>query len=151
MTAIPFSSSEAASTGEIRAKPRLASRTVAASKIDLLKFLSNIAVAFLNWRHAARCYMRGALLHRADQLQHLDGAWAELLRELVLDRLGVLDKAGLVDAPDEFDPHLLEACHRIVLERERLFRHDLGDLVGRGLDPALLLVIEAVPHLVADP
>ena len=38
-----------------------------------------------------------------------------------------------------------------MLEAKGLVRHRAADLVGGSLDPALLLVIEAVPHLVADP
>ena len=41
---------------------------------------------------------------------------AELLRQLVLDRLGILDEAGLVDVLDELQPHLFQPAHRLVFE-----------------------------------
>src|SRR5579883_2279134 len=91
------------------------------------------------------------LLHGADELQELDRMWAEVAGDLVLDRLGDLDEAGLVDILHELDTHLLELRHRVVLEAERVGGLELVDLVGGGLHPLLLLIAEAGPGLVADP
>src|SRR6516165_8260518 len=49
-----------------------------------------------------------ALLHRADERQDLLGVGTEILGDLVLQGLGRLDEAGLVDLLDELDADLLE-------------------------------------------
>ena len=43
---------------------------------------------------------------------------AELLGDLVLDRLGGSDEAALVDVLDELDADLLELAKRLMLERQ---------------------------------
>src|SRR5262245_8224519 len=48
------------------------------------------------------------LFHLADELEDLHGVRTELLRELVLDRLGRLHESGLVDTLDDLDADALE-------------------------------------------
>jgi hypothetical protein len=67
----------------------------------------------------------------------------ELLGELILDRLRRLHEAGLVDVLNDLDADLLQAIGGVGLELQRLGRLLLGDLVGRRLDPLLLLGAQA--------
>src|SRR6266542_5961475 len=90
-------------------------------------------------------------LHVAHEPQDLDRVGTQLLRELVLDRLGGLLETGLVDVLDDLHADLLELRRRLLLELEGHGRLALGDLVGRLLHPLLLRVAQAVPRLVADP
>src|ERR1700731_1573495 len=92
-----------------------------------------------------------ALLDAPDDLEDLHGVGSELLGDLILNRLGALGEAGLVDVLDELDADLLELGQRFVLELDGLGRLRAPDLVGGGLDPLLLLGAEAGPRLVADP
>src|SRR5436189_2067241 len=65
---------------------------------------------------------RPGLLDVAHQLQNLDRVRAQLLRQLVLDRLADLLEARLVDAGDDLDADLFEAGARVALHLERLGR-----------------------------
>jgi hypothetical protein len=76
---------------------------------------------------------------------------AEVLGELVLDRLADLLEAALVDVPNDLDADLLELGQRLVLQLEGDGPLFLADLVRCRLHPALLLVAQAAPYLVADP
>src|SRR5256885_5399812 len=97
-----------------------------------------------------RAGARGSL-HAAHEPQDLHGVGAQLLGELVLNRQGGLLEAGLVDVLDDLDADLLQLRRRLLLELEGHGRLAPAHLVGRLLDPPLLLGAAAVPGLVADP
>src|SRR5436190_9173747 len=79
------------------------------------------------------------LLDLANELEDLDRVRAQLGRELVLDGLGGLHEAGLVDTLDDLDAHLLELDRRLLFERQRLAGLHPADFLGGGLDPLLFL------------
>src|SRR5262245_56918457 len=94
---------------------------------------------------------RERLLHLTNQLEDLHRVRAELLGELVLDRLGRLHEPRLVHAVDDLDAHALELRRRLLLEGEGPGRLDAPDLVGGGLHPLFFLIGETVPGLFAHP
>ena len=63
-------------------------------------------------RHRPAFKRRNELLHLAHEFEQLDRMRAELLGDLVLDRLGVFHEAGLVDLLIDGDAHLLELRRR---------------------------------------
>src|SRR5271165_6504608 len=101
------------------------------------------------WTRSARSSI--ALFDRAADLQDFFRVRAEALRQLILQRLGDLDEARLVDAGHDLDAELLQPVERLVLERDRLRGLLRADLGRRGLHPALLLVRQRSPQLIADP
>src|SRR5262245_57429815 len=90
-------------------------------------------------------------LYVADQFEDLHGMGAQLLGKLVLNRLSRRSKARFIDAVDHLHAHFFQLLGGLGLKLERLGRLGLGNLVGRGLDPLLLLIAQTVPGLVADP
>ena len=75
----------------------------------------------------------------------------KLLGKLVEVRTGYFLKAGLVDIGDDLHPHPFELPCGLLLELEALGRLLAGDVAGGGEDPLLLIRVEALPQLVADP
>src|SRR6266581_3069597 len=75
------------------------------------------------------------LLHVSDELQDFYRAWAELLRQLVLQWFRLLDEARFIDILDELHADLFQSRHRLVFEAQGLFRHRPPDLVGGRLAP----------------
>src|SRR6516225_10612941 len=91
------------------------------------------------------------LLHADDQILDLLGMRPEVASELIQIRVGKLLESRFVDVADDLHADGLELVGRLVLELQGLRRLFLVDLVGRHLDPFLLLVGQAFPKLVAHP
>ena len=75
----------------------------------------------------------------------------KLLGKLVEVRIGYFLKAGLVHIGDDLHPHAFELPRGLLLELEGFRRLLAGDFAGGGQNPLLLIRIEALPQLVADP
>src|ERR1019366_8466801 len=91
------------------------------------------------------------LVDRPDQGLDLVRMRAELLGELVEIGIGDFLKTRLVDVGDDLDAQFLEFRCRRTLELERAFGFLHADISGRGHDPLLLVGVETLPELVADP
>src|SRR5262249_53865305 len=91
------------------------------------------------------------LLDVADYFDNFYGLWPQLLRQRVLQRLGLRCKTGLVDTADDLDAKAGELVGRLAFQLQRKGRLLATHFCGRRLDPSTLGIRKALPGLVAHP
>src|SRR6185437_6177601 len=93
--------------------------------------------------------LENALVDRADQVLDLLGVGPKLLGKLVEVGIGDRGKALLVHILDDLDAETLQLGGRSLLKFEGPGGLLAADVRCRRGDPALLLVVQALPQLVA--